>query len=441
MERFAGCGVNPCMMETLAHWRDWLARALGLEITWADLRSLALQLAIALLAFLLAKGIRRLTRAVTDRLVERLDPRLRPARLMAALRPLVVPLLWWGLLALATRSAGLFGLATTALGSAATLVALWIVIRATSVLVRDPVLARSIAAAAWVIAALDILGLLGVVAGALDSFAISFGALRLSALLLIKGAILLGILLWLAFTAADLVQRRIARLNGFSPSMQVLIAKLVKIALVTLAILMALNGVGIDLTALAVFGGAIGLGLGFGLQKVVSNLVSGIILLLDRSIKPGDIIEIEKTFGWITSLGARYVSVRSRDGKEYLIPNEDLITHRVTNWSYSSRLVRLDVEFAVAYDSDLHQVRALAVAAAAGVARVLPKPEPVCHVTGFGDSAVGLVLRFWIDDPTNGVVNVKGAVYLALWDALKAHGITLPFPQREVRLLGAAPGG
>jgi small-conductance mechanosensitive channel len=191
---------------------------------------------------------------------------------------------------------------------------------------------------------------------------------------------------------------------------------------------------GIDLTAFAVFSGAVGVGIGFGLQKIVSNFVSGIILLLERSIKPGDVIEVGSTFGSVTYLGARYASVRGRDGKEYLIPNENLITNQVVNWSYSSRLVRLDVPFGVAYDSDLHAVRDLAVEAAKRTNRVLASPMPVCHLTGFGDSAVNLLLRFWINDPANGVANIKGAVLLGLWDAFKAHGIQIPFPQRDVRI-------
>ena len=145
-------------------------------------------------------------------------------------------------------------------------------------------------------------------------------------------------------------------------------------------------------------------------------------------------IEVGTTFGSVTYLGARYASVRGRDGKEYLIPNENLITNQVVNWSYSSRLVRLDVPFGVAYDSDLHAVRDLAVEAAKRTNRVLASPTPVCHLTGFGDSAVNLLLRFWIQDPANGVANIKGAVLLGLWDAFKEHGIEIPFPQRDVRI-------
>lgn len=412
----------------------WITTRVGVDLSQAALLAGALQISVVVLTLLLAVVARRLTVDMSDRLMERIDLRFRPPRVMLALRPLVLPALWWILLVIATRGALVFSYSNRLLGIAATLVALWIVIHATSVLVRDPLLSRFIATTAWTIAALDILGLLGVIATALDSFALHIGSLRISALAVIKGALLLAILLWLATAVSHLVKGRITKVSGLTPSAQVLIANLLRITLVVLAVMVALNSVGIDVTALAVFSGAVGLGIGFGLQKIVSNLISGVILLLDKSIKPGDTIEIEKTFGWITSLGARYVSVRSRDGKEYLIPNEDLITHRVINWSYSTRLVRLDVEFGVAYESDLHLVRRLAVDAAHQAKRVLRDPPPICHVTGFGDSAITLLLRFWIDDPANGVTNIKGEVYLALWDLFRAHGIVIPFPQREVRL-------
>ena len=197
-----------------------------------------------------------------------------------------------------------------------------------------------------------------------------------------------------------------------------------------------LRTVGVDLTGLAVLSGAIGVGLGFGLQKVVSNLVSGVIILLDKSIKPGDVISLGETFGWINSLGARYVSITTRDGREYLIPNEDLITGQVVNWSHSNDFVRLDIYFGTAYGDDPHKVRKIAVEAAKSVDRVLSVKPPVCHIVGFGDSSVDYILRFWIRDPTGGLTNIRGNVYLALWDAFQAGGISIPFPQREVRMLG-----
>src|SRR3954453_20499639 len=213
-----------------------------------------------------------------------------------------------------------------------------------------------------------------------------------------------------------------------------------KMVLVFFALLIGVNAVGIDLTAFTVLSGAIGVGLGFGLQKIVSNFVSGIILLAERSIKPGDIIEVGGTHGFVTSLGGRYTPLRARDGKEYLIPNEALGTNQGVNWAYSSPFVRLDMPFGVAYGSDLRLVRRLAIEAAKETRRVQSSPEPVCHVTEFGDSAINLLLRFWITDPANGVTNIRGDVFLALWDRFSAHGIEVPFPQRDLRIRDLPPG-
>ena len=221
--------------------------------------------------------------------------------------------------------------------------------------------------------------------------------------------------------------------------MQVLVIKFLQVLLYGAAFFIGLKAVGFDLTGLAVLSGAIGIGLGFGLQKVVSNLVSGVIILLDKSIKPGDVISLGDTFGWIDSLGARYVSITTRDGKEYLIPNEDLITGQVVNWSHSNDYVRLDIFFGTAYGDDPHKVRRVAIEAAKSVDRVLNFKPPVCHIVGFGDSSVDYILRFWISDPTGGLTNIRGNVNLALWDAFQAHGVSIPFPQREVRLLDGGP--
>src|SRR5205814_6283551 len=355
------------------------------------------------------------------------------------LRGLVIPAYAWLLLVIAERAMARLGYDPALVGIAATLTALWIVLRASTVLLRDSLFARLLAVAALVIAALDIFGLLGPASAVLDSVALTLGMMRLSLLLVVKAVLIIAILLWVALALARLIGARLQHLAGLSPSIQALAGNLLKIVLVTLALLIGLNTVGIDLTAFAVFSGAVGVGLGFGLQKIVSNFVSGIILLLERSIKPGDVIEVGSTFGAVTYLGARYASVRGRDGKEYLIPNENLITNQVVNWSYSSLLVRLDVPFGVAYDSDLHAVRELAVEVAKRTKRVLASPTPVCHLTQFGDSAVNLLLRFWIEDPANGVTNIKGAVLLGLWDAFNEHRIEMPFPQREVRIRDLPP--
>ena len=289
-----------------------------------------------------------------------------------------------------------------------------------------------IAAVAWTIAALNLAGLIGPTADVLGAMAVTVGTLRISMLLLLKGMALLVVLLWLANLVSNVIEGRLNGSRDLTPAMQVLAAKLSRAALLTLAVVFALSAVGIDLTAFAVFTGAIGVGIGFGLQKVISNLISGVILLLDRSIKPGDVIEIEGTYGWITKLNARFVSVVTRDGTEYLIPNEDLITQRVINWSYSNDLVRLRVAFGIAYDADVRKAIGLAVEAVSRVERVLPTPEPVCLLAGFGDSSVDLELRFWIKDPRNGTANVESDVRLQVWDAYHAAGIEFPFPQRDV---------
>ena len=186
-------------------------------------------------------------------------------------------------------------------------------------------------------------------------------------------------------------------------------------------------------------GGAVGVGIGFGLQKVVSNLVSGLILLIDRSIKPGDVIEIEGTYGWINSLRARYASVITRDGKEHLIPNEDLITNRVINWSFSDRNVRVRVPIGISYDSNPRLAIELCLQAAKLTSRTLMDPEPKCLLTGFGDNSIDLELRFWIDDPSNGVGNVRSAVLLSIWDKFNENNIEIPYPQRDIRIRNIAP--
>ncbi|MEQ9607474.1 MAG: mechanosensitive ion channel [Kiloniellaceae bacterium] len=315
----------------------------------------------------------------------------------------------------------------------------WVVIRLVTTFVRNPALAKAVAVAAWTLAALNITDLLDPTVALLDSLAFTFGELRISLLTVVKGILTLALLLWAASTLSRFLERRISGVPDLTPSVQVLLGKLLKITLITLAVVVALNSVGIDLTALAVFSGAVGVGIGFGLQKVVSNLISGVILLLDKSIKPGDVIELGSTFGWISSLGARYVSVVTRDGKEYLIPNEDLITQQVVNWSFTNQLVRMEITFGVSYSCDPHEVRRIAREAAAKPSRVAKDTPPVCHLTGFGDSSLDFVLRFWIRDPQDGVANIRGEVLLAVWDAFKEHGIEIPYPHRHLLVTQPIP--
>jgi len=321
------------------------------------------------------------------------------------------------------------------IGLAATIATAWLMVALASTVVKNRFLRKIVSWFLWIYLTLYYLGAITVVSNFLDSLAVEFGGSRLSVLDLIFAVVAIGFLFTLARLGAHGTARAVKSNQDISPSMQVLIVKVLQAFMYAAAFFIGLKTVGVDLTGLAVLSGAIGVGLGFGLQKVVSNLVSGIIILLDKSIKPGDVISLGETFGWINSLGARYVSVVTRDGKEYLIPNEDLITSQVVNWSHSNEFVRLDINFGTAYHNDPYKVRELAIAAAMGVDRVLKSKSAVCHIIGFGDSSVDYVLRFWIKDPTGGLTNIRGNVYLALWDAFQANDISIPFPQREVKML------
>jgi small-conductance mechanosensitive channel len=268
----------------------------------------------------------------------------------------------------------------------------------------------------------------------MNRMAVPIGNFRVSVLLVLQGVLTLTLFIWVANTLSRITEHRLSLFTAMTPAMQVLAGKLTRIVLITLAIVLALGSIGIDLTAFAVFSGAIGVGVGFGLQKVVSNLVSGVILLIDRSIKPGDVIEIDSTYGIVNALNARYAAVATRDGKEFLIPNEDMITQRVTNWSYSSSLIRLHVKMGISYRSDPHKAIALSLGAVRDVPRVLMSPEPNCVLLGFGDNSIDLELRFWIRDPANGTANVRSEVMLRIWDVYRDHGIEMPHPQRDLTL-------
>ncbi len=324
---------------------------------------------------------------------------------------------------------------STLVGLAATIGTSWAVVAFVSRLIRNRFLRKIVSWGLWIYVTLFYLGVLDQTKTALDSLALEFGTFRMSVLGILTALVVIGLLFAIARFLSQATSARIARNEDISPSMRVLVVKLLQIVLYVGAFFLGLKAVGFDLTGLAVLSGAIGVGIGFGLQKVVSNLVSGVIILLDKSIKPGDVITIGDTFGWINALTARYVSITTRDGKEYLVPNEDLITGLVVNWSHSNQLVRLDIFFGTAYGDDPHVVRRVAIEAASKTRRVLSSKEPVCHIVGFGDSSVDYILRFWIADPTDGLTNIRGDVYLALWDAFKEHGISVPFPQREVRML------
>ena len=351
------------------------------------------------------------------------------------LTKLVLPLIALIIIALAEAVWIAFNpeVSLTILSSAAKLLIAWIIIRIIAQVIENNFVRQIVALFGWIVAALSILGVLNQTAVALDAIGMDFGDFRLSILTVVKFLIALGILLTVSRIIAGSVERGLQNTTDLTPSARVLLVKVIKVILVALAILIGFTTAGIDLSALAIFGGALGLGIGFGLQKVISNLFSGMLLLVDKSIKPGDIIEMRDNsgvFGWVSHLGARYVSVVTRDNKEYLIPNEDFITQPVINWSYTDRKIRVETSFGVDYASDPHLVKRLGVEVASGVKRVCADPKPVCHLVEFGDSSLNFVLRYWIEDAENGVTNTKGDVMLALWDAFQEHNIQIPFPHR-----------
>ena len=384
-----------------------------------------------------------LARAIAKPLRPRLEARLEGLRIYSPLRRalsviddqlfgIVFVLLLWLTIGIVTQIQA--SIASDLLRIFASLISAWILIKISSSLIANPFIANLFAALAWTIAALNIVGLLGPTIDALDSVTLPLGQTRITLLTIINGAILLGILMWSALAVSRFIESRLAQVAAITPRARVLIGKTIRFVMIVVAVTVALSSVGINFAALAVFTGAVGVGIGIGLQKQVSNLISGVILLLDKSIKPGDIIEVGPTFGWVNTMSARYVGVTTRDNKELLIPNDDFVTNQVINWSHSDNDVRMEVSFGVTYDCDPHEVRKLAVEAAAKPERIVDNRPPVCHLVEFGDSSLNFVLRFWIRDPAKGVTNVKGEVLLALWDGLTTAGIEIPYPQRVIQI-------
>ena len=407
---------------------------------WAQTHVLVIpnlaQLAFVVLAYVLARLVDKplqsaLTKAVSGAWAER-----HRYQLKQIFTPLLMPTVWLVLVGTAQLAALKLAWPAGILGVGVSLLTAWVVIRLALNFIADPWWSRAVAMTVWAVAALDIVGLLDPTLAFMDRLALNLGDFRLSLLGVAKAVVALAVFLWIANWAARLVENRLRTLPHVTPSQQVLFGKLARVLLIAIAILMALNAVGIDLTALAVFSGALGLGIGFGLQKVVANLLSGVILLMDRSVKPGDVIAINNTYGWINTIGARYVSVVTRDGIEHLIPNEHLISNPVENWSHSDRNVRQRLPLGVSYDSDLRQAIGLIVDACKDFDRVLKDPAPRCLVKGFGDNTVDLELRLWIQDAEQGVSNIKSEIYLNIWDKFHEHGIEFSYPQRDIHVRG-----
>jgi small-conductance mechanosensitive channel len=313
----------------------------------------------------------------------------------------------------------------------------WLVIRLITSVIRNTFIVRVVSISAWLVAALSIIGQLDAVVDALDSVSVVLGGLRLTPLVVIKLGVLLIAALWLTNIASNFVEGRITRSTDLTPSIQVLLIKMVRMGLMIFAIAVAMSAVGIDLSALAIFSGAAGVGIGFGLQKIVANFISGIILLADKSVKPGDLVTIGDSSGRISAMNTRYISVAAGDGREFLIPNEDLVTQKVTNWTYTDKNTLVKVNFGTNYDANPRLVCKLAIEIAGATARTMKSKPPNCLLTEFTEAGMKFSLTCWIGDPSD-MDSVKSEVMLSLWDAFKREGIRVPYPVREIRVRGGA---
>jgi small-conductance mechanosensitive channel len=314
----------------------------------------------------------------------------------------------------------------------------WIIIRLVTSIIRNTFVVRLLSISAWLITALSVLGQLDPVIDALDSVSVVLGGLRLTPLLLIKLGVLLIVALWLTNLASNFIESRITQSGDLTPSLQVLLVKMIRLGLMIFAVAVVLSAVGINLSALAIFSGAAGVGIGFGLQKIVANFISGIILLADKSVKPGDLVTIGDSTGRINEMKTRYISVAAGDGREFLIPNEDLVTQKVTNWTYTDKNTLVKVNFGTNYDADPRLVCNLAIEIAATAPRAIKSKPPNCILVEFAEAGMKFSVTFWIADP-DGLDNVKSEVMLSLWDAFKREGIKVPYPVREIRVRGALP--
>ena len=285
---------------------------------------------------------------------------------------------------------------------------------------------------ALLIAGLNAFGVLDDVVAWSYTIGPPFGGRRINPPFILQAILTAGVFLYAANWLSKRLKTRVETLPRVEPSLRILLTNALQVGLFFAAAILTLAGLNIPLSGLAVLGGAIGVGLGFGMQQIVANFMSGVILLTDRSIKPDDVIEVDDTYGVVKSLGLRYASVITRDGKEHLIPNEQLITDRVINWSYSDKKVRIKRRLRVEYETDLKLACQLVVEGAETTPRVLAHPAPKCLVMEFGEEAVEIEARFWIDDPENGVSNVGSEVMLNVWDKFQEAGIDIPLRHEDV---------
>lgn len=414
---------------------------------WAWLRDHVLTFEVGIQVALVAGALvpamlfgPQLKKLITSTLIQRVD-NLLVRRAGSALAILATAIALYISLTLFRVLLGSLDLPTKVIGAAVSLLTAWIVIRLVTLVIRSDFWSRVAFYIAWPIAALDAFGVLDDVIRQMQALAIPLGEtddgkpVDISLFDVVRTLLYFALLFWGASALGRLVESQLQRVDELTPSLKALIVKILNVLLPVIAFVIALQIVGFNLATLAVFSGALGLGIGLGLQRIVANFIAGFTLIADKSIKPNDVVEIDQTFGWVTAMAARYVAIRTRDGTEMLIPNDRFMSEGVVNWSRSDKVIRLHAPFGVSYGTkDLRQVQKLAMDAAKAVERVVETPSPVCNVMEFGDSSVDFDLRFWIRDPQNGMANVRSDVYLQIWDRLKANGIQIPFPQRDLHV-------
>jgi small-conductance mechanosensitive channel len=287
----------------------------------------------------------------------------------------------------------------------------------------------------WILLALHESGFLGQIADVLEAVKFSIGKGSVNLLMIIQACFTIVMALFVAMWLSRLIEMRLLQQSHVSMNMRVVMIKLIRIIFIVIATLIGLSVVGFDITLLSVFGGALGVGIGFGLQKIASNYVSGFIILLDESMKIGDLLTIESHYGVVTDLRSRYTVLRKLDGTQVIIPNETLITNSVVNHSYSDKNVRVQMPIQVSYQTDLKFALNLMKEIIQSHPRALKEPAPSVLISAFADSGIDIIMSVWIGDPEEGTMQLQTDIYLQVWEAFKKHGISIPFPQREVRLL------
>lgn len=419
--------------------QSFLAAATDGEIIW----QLALIGAVLIIGLIAAGGVRRWrARHLAAVPVRGLQSRLIEILLIEA--PFVVAL---ASLLIARTVVAAFGSPLTLLDVALQLVTALILVRLALYLLRLALGPRSwlriwetrLTLLVWLGIAFQMIGWFGAIQNTLDAINLLPGNGRFTLWALLKGLVIITAFVLVTSVIARAIERRVMRVEAIALSTRIGITKFAHFFLVGLGVLLGINAAGVDLTALTVLTGAVGLGLGFGLQSIASNFVSGFVLLMDKSIKPGDVISFTgmpgtstESFGWVQALRGRYVVVRDRDGVETLVPNQNLITSPVINWSYSDRKVRLKLPVRVSYQDDPERALEILMRATEGHVRILRDPAPVTRLMQFSDHGMDLELRFWIADPEGGVNNVRSDVNRAIWRLFREAGITIPVAQREV---------